>query len=86
MVAGYACGMTTGKGDLLAEALNLTAAERLSLATELLDSVEGVEDPAWEAAWLAELDRRTDAADRDPDSLSDWADVKRAALDEIRRR
>ena len=57
--------MSTGKSDLLAEALQLPARERLNLATKLLDSVEGDEDPDWEAAWLAELDRRMEEAERD---------------------
>ena len=78
--------MSTGKSDLLAEALQLPARERLKLATELLDSVEGDEDPAWEAAWLAELDRRMEDSERDPSSLQDWKDVKRALLEELRQR
>jgi putative addiction module component (TIGR02574 family) len=78
--------MSTGKSDLLAEALQLPARERLNLATKLLDSVEGDEDPDWEAAWLAELDRRMEEAERDPTSLQDWKDVKRAVLEELRQR
>jgi putative addiction module component (TIGR02574 family) len=77
--------MTTGKSDLLAEALRLSAAERLSLASELINSVEGDDDPTWEQAWLAELDRRMDEADRDPGSLADWADLKRVVVDDLRR-
>ena len=45
------------------EALNLGEADRLRLAAELIDSVEGPADPAWERAWSAELDRRAAAAD-----------------------
>jgi putative addiction module component (TIGR02574 family) len=33
------------------------------LATELLDSVEGPDDPEWAAAWAAELDRRVKELD-----------------------
>jgi putative addiction module component (TIGR02574 family) len=78
--------MTTGKSDLLAEALRLSAAERLSLASELINSVEGDDDPTWEQAWLAELDRRMDETDRDPGSLADWTDLKRVVVDDLRRR
>jgi putative addiction module component (TIGR02574 family) len=44
--------------ELRQRALQLPADERIALATELLDSVEGREDPEWSAAWAAELDRR----------------------------
>jgi putative addiction module component (TIGR02574 family) len=44
--------------DLLAQALKLPPQSRLALADELLDSVEGPEDPEWTAAWAAELQRR----------------------------
>ena len=44
--------------QLVAEALQLPEEERLALATELIDSVEGLPDPDWEAAWLKELDAR----------------------------
>lgn len=40
------------------EALNLDAGDRLRLAAELIDSVEGPADPAWDAAWLSELQAR----------------------------
>jgi putative addiction module component (TIGR02574 family) len=52
----------TSPRDLLAEALALTADERLSLATELLHSVEG-DEREWSEAWSAELDRRAAQAD-----------------------
>ena len=49
---------------LLEKALELPAAKRLNLATELLESVEGPEDPDWAEAWRAELDRRAAEFDR----------------------
>jgi putative addiction module component (TIGR02574 family) len=39
-------------------ALQLPAGDRLALAAEILESVEGPEDPTWTSAWAAELDRR----------------------------
>lgn len=33
------------------EAMALDPADRLRLAAELIDSVEGPEDPEWTAAW-----------------------------------
>lgn len=40
------------------EALNLDEADRLRLAAELIDSVEGPADPAWDDAWLSEIQAR----------------------------
>ena len=45
------------------EALNLSEADRLRLAAELIDSVEGPADPRWERAWSSEVERRSAAAD-----------------------
>ena len=46
------------RSDLLQGALRLPAGDRLALATEILESVEGPEDASWTAAWATELDRR----------------------------
>jgi len=56
----------------------------LALATELLNSVEGDADPEWDAAWLAELDRRAKDASANPASLEDWAKVRARILDDLR--
>ena len=44
--------------NLTARALDLPDEERLALASELINSVEGSADPEWEKAWLDELARR----------------------------
>lgn len=49
--------------DIRDAALQLAEQERLELATELLESVEGPPDPEWERAWIEEIDRRVAAAD-----------------------
>jgi putative addiction module component (TIGR02574 family) len=69
---------------VLADALRLPAHDRLALAAELLDSVEDASGPDWEAAWLAELDRRAEQASSDPSTLEDWASVRDRLLDELR--
>ena len=71
---------------ILAHALRLPAQERLALAAELLDSVEGHDDAEWDEAWLAELDRRAQEVTRDPSSLEDWAVVRQRLLSELRTR
>jgi putative addiction module component (TIGR02574 family) len=71
------------KPQIVEEALRLPPDERLALATELLNSVEG-DDDDWDGAWLAELDRRAEEATKDPSSLEDWATVKARLLVELR--
>jgi putative addiction module component (TIGR02574 family) len=56
--------MSRSPGALLSEALDLPVDERLKLASDLIASVDGAPDPDWDAAWLAELDRRMDEARR----------------------
>lgn len=62
--------------ELLEKALELPAAKRLNLASELLESVEGPEDPDWAAAWRAELDRRAAEFERGDVKGEDWATLK----------
>ena len=52
---------STDPSELKEQALRLPAAARLELAQQLIDSVEGPEDPDWAAAWSAELTRRSKA-------------------------
>lgn len=65
-------------------ALKLPAQDRLALAAELLDSVEGAADAEWDAAWLAELDRRAQDAASNPAELEDWAVVRDRLLRDLR--
>lgn len=46
--------------DLREQVLDLSPVQRLALATELFDSVEGA-DPAWDEEFARELRRRSDA-------------------------
>ena len=57
--------------------MDLPEEDRLALATELIDSVEGPADAEWERAWLDELNRRLagGAGDAKP-----WSDVRAAIL------
>jgi putative addiction module component (TIGR02574 family) len=69
---------------ILADALSLPARDRLALAAELINSVEGESDDQWDAAWLAELDRRERESSNDPASLEDWESVRAQILRELR--
>ena len=55
---GYNLVMSSTFHSVALEALNLDAADRLRLAAELIDSVEGPADPEWDDAWLAEIQAR----------------------------
>jgi putative addiction module component (TIGR02574 family) len=62
--------------DLRQRALQLPADERLALASELLESVEGPENSAWAAAWAAELDRRVRELENGTAKTIPWEQVK----------
>ncbi len=62
--------------EVLQHALQLPADDRLALATELLESVEGREDPEWATAWAAELDRRVRDMDEGRVQGVPWSEVK----------
>jgi len=62
--------------ELLQHALQLPADDRLALAAELLESVEGPEDPKWAEAWAAELDRRVRDLDEGRVQGVPWSEVR----------
>ena len=64
-----------------ADALSLPPRDRLELATELLDSVEGQADAEWNAAWKMEIDRRLEVADTRGERGATWAEARRRILD-----
>ena len=68
------------RSDLLQGALTLPAGDRLALATEILESVEGPEDANWTAAWAAELDRRVRELDAGTAKAIPWEQVKADTL------
>ena len=72
--------MTRAAKQILDEALNLPDEERLDLATELIASVDGPPDGDWEAAWVAELDRRAQAARDRGQPASEWDEVRARIL------
>jgi hypothetical protein len=68
--------------DLAARALDLPEEDRLALATELIDSVEGPPDPDWERAWLDELARRRAAG---ASGAKPWSEVRNRILRKMSR-
>lgn len=78
--------MSRARHALAQEALALDPAERLELATELIDSIDGSTDPAWSAAWAAELRKRTEAADGREERGAEWGEVRARLLEELAHR
>ena len=77
--------MTGSARRLLEDVLALPEAERLEVASEILASVDGPHDADWEGAWLAELDRRVEAANGRRESAADWTDARARILKRLDR-
>ena len=78
--------MTRSARRLLQDVLALPEDERLELASEVIASVDGPPDADWEGAWLAELDRRVEAANARGDVSLDWTDARARILERLGRR
>lgn len=78
--------MSRALRKIIDEALALPEQDRLTLAAELIDSVEGPEDTEWSAAWSAELDRRAAEAERTGDHGRPWDEVRSELLERLTRR
>jgi putative addiction module component (TIGR02574 family) len=68
--------MTRPARKILEEALALPEAERLEIANDLLESVEGAGDPEWEAAWETEIEARLDRYRQGVDKAIPWSEVR----------
>jgi putative addiction module component (TIGR02574 family) len=77
--------MTAAARKLLEEILALPEDERLELASRILASVHGPEDEEWATAWLAELDRRTEAARAQGNAGAEWSEVRSRVLQRLGR-
>jgi putative addiction module component (TIGR02574 family) len=77
--------MSDAARKILQDVLALPEDERLELASDIIASVDGPRDADWDAAWLAELDRRTKAAEDRGESGSDWTDVRARILKRLGR-
>jgi putative addiction module component (TIGR02574 family) len=77
--------MTSSARKLLQDVLALPEDERLELASEIIASVDGQGEGNWEGTWLAELDRRADAAKARGGTASDWTDVRARILKRLGR-
>ena len=78
--------MSRAARKIIEDALALPEEDRLAVAAELIDSVEGPEDPGWTGARSAELDRRVAEADRTGDRGRPWDQVRSEILERLARR
>ena len=81
--------MTSRAQDLLREALSLPVNDRADVAAELLASLDDAlaEDQAEvEASWAAEIERRATRVMSGESTGVPWAEVRRSAEAELRRR
>ena len=62
------------------DALSLPPRDRLELAAELLESIEGQADPEWDAAWTIEIEKRLEAAEARGERGASWAEARRRIL------
>jgi len=70
---------------LVAQALRLSESERVRVAAELLESVEGPADDVSDDEWLAEINRRADGV-RLGESVSEpWSLVRDQLLAELKK-
>lgn len=79
-------GMGRALRQITNDALALSEVDRLALAAELIDSVEGSDDSEWNAEWSAEIDRRVEEADRTGERGRLWDVVRSELLERLARR
>jgi putative addiction module component (TIGR02574 family) len=78
--------MSRAVRKIVDDALALPDEDRLAIAAELIDSVEGPDDAEWTSAWSAEIDRRVAEADRTGDRGQPWSQVRAELLERLARR
>lgn len=78
--------MTGAAKKLLDDLLALPEEDRAELAAELLASLDGPPDADWDESWLAETDRRVEAAKSPGETGSDWTDARARVLASLRAR
>jgi putative addiction module component (TIGR02574 family) len=71
---------------LATAALSLEPADRLALASVLMDSVDDAPDPEWSHAWTDELRRRSAAADARSVRGAPWSEVRERLLRQLSTR
>lgn len=71
--------------DIFSAALDLSQADRLELASRLIASVDGPDEPEWEAAWEEEVDRREHVPPVAREPGAPWSQVRGRVLERLPR-
>ena len=72
-----------GHRDIFSAALALPEAERLELASHLISSVDGPDEPGWESAWEEEVERREHGTSSANDAGEPWSRVRGRVLQRL---
>jgi hypothetical protein len=72
--------VTRAAQELRQDVLELPEGDRLDIVAEVLARLDGPADPDWEAAWLAELDRRDASEPAEPSADEEWPAVRARIL------
>lgn len=72
----YPPRMSRNAARVLSDALQLPEQERLEIASELLESVEGCTDPEWRTSWEAELAERAERVRSGQEPVAEWDEVR----------
>jgi hypothetical protein len=78
--------VTLAAQKILRDVLELPESDRLKIVLEILAGLDGPADPDWEAAWLAELDRRERSEPAEPTNDEEWAKARARILTSASRR
>jgi putative addiction module component (TIGR02574 family) len=70
---------------LVAQALRLSESERVRVAAELLESVEGPADDTSDDDWIAEINRRAESVRRGESVGEPWPLVRDELLAELKK-
>lgn len=84
--ACYHFGMAISTKELFREALSLDDTARMELAGLLLESLDGDPEEGVEAAWLAEVERRTAELDSGAVASVPWTRIRSRLLGDAKAR
>ena len=71
--------------DIFSAALDLPQADRLELASRLIASVDGPDEPEWETAWEEEVERRDRVEPGGREPAAPWSQVRARVLQRLPR-
>ncbi len=77
--------MTAAAKEIIEAALKLDPADRVKVAHELLESVDGGANGGLDAKWVEELERRAQDIDEGRGDFLSWPETRREIESSLRR-